>query len=76
VDVIVVRNGALIREAEEAIIAYFVKKGETGVLDRIKSRNNKIFYDAPVSFWAVSPGWTSPSARILRTQIALTFISA
>jgi nitroreductase len=50
VNVIIVKNSALIQEAEKAIIAYFVKKGETGVVDRIKSRNNKVFYDAPVSF--------------------------
>jgi nitroreductase len=51
VNVVVVRDSALIREAEQAVIAYFTKKGETGVVDRIKSRNNKVFYDAPVSFF-------------------------
>ncbi|MDR1970464.1 MAG: nitroreductase family protein [Treponema sp.] len=51
VHVIVVQNKALIEEAERAIIAYFVKKGETAVVERIESRNNKIFYDAPVSFF-------------------------
>ncbi|MDR3174616.1 MAG: nitroreductase family protein [Treponema sp.] len=51
VNVIVVRNRALIDEAEKAIVAYFAKAGESAVLDRIKSRNNKIFYDAPVCFF-------------------------
>jgi nitroreductase len=51
VNVIVVQNRALIEEAEKAVIAYFAKTGESAVLDRIKSRNNKIFYDAPVCFF-------------------------
>jgi nitroreductase len=51
VKVIVVQDRALIGEAEKAVIAYFVKTGEKAVLDRIKSRNNKIFYDAPVCFF-------------------------
>jgi nitroreductase len=50
VNVVIVRDAALIREAEKAVIAYFVKKGETNVVNRIKSRNDKIFYDAPVLF--------------------------
>jgi nitroreductase len=51
VTVIVVRNAALIQELERAVIAGFEKKGETAIVERIKSRNGKIFYDAPVSYF-------------------------
>lgn len=51
VTVIVVRNAALIHELEQAVIAGFEKKGETAIVERIKSRNNKIFYDAPVTYF-------------------------
>ncbi|MDR0399584.1 MAG: nitroreductase family protein [Treponema sp.] len=71
VNVIVVRNEALILEAEKAIIAYFTKKGETAVLDRIKSRNNKIFYDAPVSFFLAVKNNAGTDVGIAAENIAV-----
>jgi nitroreductase len=75
VDVVVVRNSALIREAEQAIIAYFVKKGETAVLDRIKSRNNKIFYDAPVVFFLALKNKSGADVGIAAENIAIAAAS-
>jgi nitroreductase len=46
VNVIVVENEALILELEKAVVDYFVKTGDQAVLERIRSRKNKIFYDA------------------------------
>jgi nitroreductase len=71
VNVVVVRNSALIGEAERAIIAYFEKKGETAVVDRIKSRNNKIFYDAPVSFFLAVKNNSHTDAGIAAENIAI-----
>jgi nitroreductase len=71
VNVIVVRNSALIREAEQAIIAYFVKKGETAVVDRIKSRNDKIFYDAPVSFFLAVKNNSAADVGIAAENISI-----
>lgn len=51
VNIVVVKNPALITELEQAIIAFFTKIGDTPTVDRIKSRGSKIFYDAPVSFF-------------------------
>jgi nitroreductase len=71
VNVVVVRNSALIREAEAAIIAYFEKKGETAVVDRIKSRNNKIFYDAPVSFFLAVKNNSNTDVGIAAENISI-----
>jgi nitroreductase len=71
VDVIVVRNRALIEEAEQAVIAYFVKTGEKAVLDRIKSRNNKVFYDAPVCFFLAVKGGASTDLGIAAENISV-----
>jgi nitroreductase len=71
VNVVVVKNSALILEAEQAIIAYFAKKGETGVVDRIKSRNSKIFYDAPVSFFLAVKNNASTDMGIAAENIVI-----
>jgi nitroreductase len=71
VDVIVVRNRALIEEAERAVIAYFEKTGESAVLDRIKSRNNKIFYDAPVCFFLAVKDGASTDLGIAAENISI-----
>jgi nitroreductase len=71
VNVVVVRNSALIREAEEAIIAYFVKKGENAVLEHIKSRNNRIFYDAPVSFFLAVKNKSEADTGIAAENISI-----
>jgi nitroreductase len=75
VNVIVVKNKALILEAEQAIIAYFTKKGETSVLERIKSRNNKVFYDAPVSFFLVVKNKSGADVGIAAENIAIAATS-
>ncbi|MDR1374911.1 MAG: nitroreductase family protein [Treponema sp.] len=71
VNVVVVRNSALIREAEQAIIAYFTKKGETAIVDRIKSRDGKIFYDAPVSFFLAVKDKSGTDAGIAAENISI-----
>jgi nitroreductase len=78
VNVIVVRNRALIEEAERAVIAYFAKTGESAVLDRIKSRNNKVFYDAPLCFFlavknnaAADTGIAAENISIAATALGL-----
>jgi nitroreductase len=71
VNVIVVRNRALIEEAEKAIIAYFVKTGESAVVDRIKSRNNKIFYDAPVCYFLAVKNKAAADVGIAAENISI-----
>jgi nitroreductase len=71
VNVIVVRDRALIEEAEKAVIAYFVKTGESAVLERIKSRNNKVFYDAPVCFFLAVKGSASTDLGIAAENISI-----
>ncbi|GHV72228.1 hypothetical protein AGMMS49928_28560 [Spirochaetia bacterium] len=71
VNVIVVRNAALIREMELAIAAYFEKKGETAVVERIKSRGNKIFYDAPVSYFLAVKNNSSVDVGIMAENISI-----
>jgi nitroreductase len=75
VDVVVVKDGALIQEAEKAVIAYFVKKNDTGVVDRIRSRNNKIFYDAPVSFFLAVKNKSAVDVGIAAENIAIAAAS-
>jgi nitroreductase len=71
VNVIVVRDRALIDEAEKAVIAYFVKTGESAVLDRVKSRNNKIFYDAPLCFFLALRDGASADLGIAAENISV-----
>ncbi|MDR2629540.1 MAG: nitroreductase family protein [Spirochaetaceae bacterium] len=71
VNVIVVRNRALIEEAEKAVIAFFVKTGESAVVDRIKSRNNKIFYDAPVCFFLAVKNHADADVGIAAENISI-----
>jgi nitroreductase len=71
VNVIVVRNRALIEEAEKAVIAYFVKTGESAVVDRIKSRNNKVFYDAPVCFFLAVKNKANTDVGIAAENISI-----
>jgi nitroreductase len=71
VNIIVVRNAALIEELERAVIAYFEKKGETGILERIKSRNNKIFYNAPVSYFLAVRNNAAVDVGIMAENIAI-----
>jgi nitroreductase len=75
VDVMVVKSTALILEAEKAVVAYFEKKGEAGILERIRSRNNKIFYDAPVSFFLAVKNKSAVDVGIAAENIAIAATS-
>jgi nitroreductase len=75
VKVIVVKNTALILEAEKAVIAYFVKKGESAVVDRIKSRNNKVFYNAPVFFFLAVKNKSNIDLGLAAENIAIAATS-
>ncbi len=47
---IVVQNKSIINKLEKDVVSYFEKTGDEGIIQRLKSRNNKIFYDAPCVF--------------------------
>lgn len=46
----VLTNKSIVLEWEKAIVQYFIDSKNQRLIDHIKSRNNKIFYDAPVVF--------------------------
>ena len=71
VSIIVVRNAALIGELERAVAACFEKKGETGILERIRSRGGKIFYDAPVSYFLAVKNSAAVDVGIMAENIAI-----
>ncbi|MDR3122250.1 MAG: nitroreductase family protein [Treponema sp.] len=81
VNVIVVQNMPLILELEKAVVDYFVKTGNEAVLERIKSRKNKIFYDASTVFFLavknkahIDTGIMSESLAIAATSLGLANI--
>jgi hypothetical protein len=75
VHVIVVRNTPLILEAEKAVVDYFVKKGETKVVERNRSRNNKVFYNAPVSFFLAVKNKSNTDVGIAAENISIAATS-
>jgi nitroreductase len=81
VNVIVVQNVPLILELEKAVVDYFVKAGDEAVVERIKSRKNKIFYDASTVFFlavknnaAVDVGIMAENLAIAATSLGLANI--
>ncbi len=46
--VICLTNQALIKEMEQDIVDYYRKLNDTAMVERLESRNNKVFYDAPL----------------------------
>jgi nitroreductase len=44
---IFINNQAVLEEMEQEVINYFVEAGNNEVLERLKSRNNKVLYNAP-----------------------------
>jgi nitroreductase len=71
VNLIIVQNAALLRELEEAVLAYFVKTGATAIVERIRGRNNKIFYDAPTVFFLAVKNKAQADVGIMSENIAL-----
>jgi nitroreductase len=44
---IFINNMAVLKEMEQDVINFFVAKNDEAVLERMKSRDNKVLYDAP-----------------------------
>jgi nitroreductase len=44
---IFINSKTVLQEMEQDVIDYFVAKNDEAVLERLKSRNNKVLYDAP-----------------------------
>jgi nitroreductase len=71
VNLIVVQNVPLILELEKAVGDYFVKTGDETVLERIRSRKNKIFYDASTVFFLAVKNKALTDAGIMSENIAI-----
>ncbi|GHV60577.1 nitroreductase [Spirochaetia bacterium] len=71
VNVIVVQDTGLVLELEKAVVDFFVKTGNTAVTERNKSRNNKIFYDAPVVFFLAVKNKAAADAGIMSENLAI-----
>ena len=70
----VLQNKDLIDEWEKAIVDFFVQRDDKTVIDIMKSRNNKVFYDAPCVFVIpINPqnNYAQIDAGILAQNIAL-----
>lgn len=70
----VLQNKEIIDEWERSIVDFFVQRNDVAVIEIMKSRNNKIFYDAPCVFVIpISPqnSYASIDAGILAQNIAL-----
>ncbi len=53
--VVVVQNKDLLNEMETDIVAYFEETNDTAMVERLKSRNMKVYYDAPtVMFFPIA----------------------
>ncbi|MDR2102922.1 MAG: nitroreductase family protein, partial [Treponema sp.] len=75
VNVIVVQNVPLILELEKAVIDYFIKIGNDGVLERIRSRKNKVFYDASTVFFLAVKNHASTDVGIMAENLAIAATS-
>jgi nitroreductase len=75
VNVIVVQNVPLILELEKAVVDYFVKTGNEAVLERIRSRKNKVFYDASTVFFLAMKDKAQTDAGIMSENIAIAAAS-
>ena len=45
---IVVQNQSIVNELGQGVVAYFKNIGDENIIQRLESRNNKVFYDALV----------------------------
>lgn len=75
VNLIVVQNVPLILELEKAVVDYFGKTGDEAVLGRLKSRKNKIFYDASTVFFLVVKNKAHTDAGIMSENLAIAATS-
>jgi nitroreductase len=75
VNVIVVQNVPLILELEKAVVDYFVKTANAPVLERLKSRKDKIFYDASTVFFLAVKNKAQADAGIMSENIAVAATS-
>jgi nitroreductase len=71
VNLIVVQDTGLVLELEKAVVDFFVKTGNAGVTERIKSRKNKVFYDAPVVFFLAVKNKANTDAGIMSENLAI-----
>ena len=70
---IVIENKAALNELEQDVIDYFVEVDDKTALERMKSRNNKVLYDAPcVIVISIDPQhWSQIDAGIAVQNIAI-----
>ncbi len=53
---ILVQNLEMLHEMENDIVEYFVKAGDTEAVQRLQSRKNQVFYDAPLVIFVAVKG--------------------
>ncbi|MFP3089551.1 nitroreductase family protein [Treponema sp. TIM-1] len=75
VNVLIVQNVPLILELERAVVNYFVKTGDEAVVERIKSRKNKVFYDASTVFFLAVKNNAAVDVGIMAENIAIAATS-
>ena len=75
VNVIVVQNTGLLLEMEKAVGDFFVKTGDRTTVERIKSRNDKIFYNAPTVFFLAVKNKSAADVGIASENIAIAAAS-
>ncbi|MDR2740409.1 MAG: nitroreductase family protein [Treponema sp.] len=75
VNLIVVQNVPLILELEKAVVDYFAKNGDETIRERIKSRKNKIFYDASTVFFLAVKNKAHIDAGIMSENLAIAATS-
>jgi nitroreductase len=75
VNVIVVQNVPLILELEKAVVDYFIKTGNEPIIERLKSRKNKIFYNASTVFFLAVKNQSATDAGIMSAHLAIAATS-
>lgn len=67
----VVTNRDMIAEWEGDIVQHFLDENEPWVVEHLKSRNNKVFYDAPLVFAITMKGDNAIDVGIMAQSIAI-----
>jgi nitroreductase len=75
VNVIVVHNTSLLLEMEKAVVDFFIKTGDQATVERIKSRNNKIFYNASTVFFLAVKNKSAADVGIASENIVIAAAS-